>query len=401
VIRLSGGERGVRLRAGAAAAAAAVAVGIAACGGGSNTETQLQPTPPAATTQQVVVQAGNGDFNPAAIYQRVSPGVVTIYSTFGGENSLLGPSAAGGSGFVVSRDGEILTNAHVVTTGGKGNGGGTPQPASQVLVEFADHNRVPAHIVGFDADADLALLKVDTGGLHLRPLQLSDRTSFAVGEPVAAIGAPFLQSQSLSVGVVSAINRTIDSLTDFSIDNAIQTDASVNPGNSGGPLLDSRGQVIGITQQIETNSGSNSGVAFAIPVSAIRYSLPQLRENGSVEYPYLGVTSEEVWPQLADHLGLPTSEGVLVSDVVDGSPADDAGIQGGDHRITFQGFPVDVGGDLITAVDGQPLVAKTDLAELIAPHKPGETVTLDIVRDGARQQVDVTLGTRPERTSGG
>jgi S1-C subfamily serine protease len=387
---------------GSAAAAALGAVLLIGSGcGGDDTTTQVQATPTQEPAQQVVVQAGSGDFNPASIYQRVSPGVVTIYSTFGSSDSLLSPEAAGGSGFVVSEDGEIVTNAHVVTNGGKANGGGEISKADSVLVEFADRNRVPAKIEGFDPDADLALLKVDTGDVDLKPLELSDRTNFAVGEPVAAIGAPFLQAESLSVGVISATDRTIDSLTDFSIDNAIQTDASVNPGNSGGPLLDSEGHVIGVTQQIATESGSNSGVAFAIPAEAIHYSLPQLRASGEVEYPYLGVSSQEVWPQLADHLGLDSDTGVLLSKVIDGGPADDAGLQGGSDRITFQGFPVDSGGDLIVAVDGEQLVANQDLAELIARHRPGETVTLDLIRDGERQQVDVVLGTRPQTAQGG
>jgi S1-C subfamily serine protease len=392
-----------RARGGAViAAAVALAAAIGAGCGGDDSTTEVQATPTgSAPSEQVVLQTGNGDFNPAAIYQRVSPGVVTIYSTFGSSDSLLSPGAAGGTGFVVSGDGEIVTNAHVVTNGGRANGGGEISKADSVLVEFADRNRVPAKIVGFDPDADLALLKVDTGDVTLHPLTLSDRTTFAVGEPVAAIGAPFLQAESLSVGVVSATDRTIDSLTDFAIDNGIQTDASVNPGNSGGPLLDSKGEVIGVTQQIATESGSNSGVAFAIPVEAIHYSLPQLRESGNVEYPYLGVSSQEIWPQLADHLDLGSDTGVLLSKVIDGGPADDAGLQGGSDRITFQGFPVDSGGDLIVAVDGERLVAKTDLAELVARHRPGETVTLEIIRDGERREVDVELGERPENPPAG
>ena len=169
--------------------------------------------------------------------------MVTIISVFDSSgNTILGQSgssAGQGSGFVVDKDGDIVTNAHVVTSGGRLNGGGTVHAAKQVFVEFGDHNRVPAQIVGFDADADVALIKVDPSGLDLVPVPLSDRSTFAVGEPVAAIGSPFGETQSLSIGVVSAINRTVEGLTNFGIDNAIQTDASINPGNSGGPLLDS------------------------------------------------------------------------------------------------------------------------------------------------------------------
>ena len=177
---------------------------------------------------------------------------------------------------MVDKDGDIVTNAHVVTSGGQLNGGGTPHEAKQVFVEFGDRNRVPAEIVGFDADADVALIKVDPDGLDLEPLPLSDRSSFAVGEPVAAIGSPFGEEQSLSIGVISATDRTVEGLTNFGIDNAIQTDASINPGNSGGPLLDAKGDVIGINEQIASSSGSNSGVGFAIPVTSVRYSLDQL-----------------------------------------------------------------------------------------------------------------------------
>jgi S1-C subfamily serine protease len=299
---------------------------IAGCGSGGTTTISA---PDASTTTQVVVESpGNGNFNPADIYKHVSPGVVTITSVFnqGSSSPLGGGAAAGqGSGFVVDKDGDIVTNAHVVTTGGRLNGGGTPREAKQVFVQFGDRNRVAADIVGFDADADVALIKVDPNGLSLDPLTLSDRSTFAVGEPVAAIGSPFGEDQSLSIGVISATNRTVEGLTNFGIDNAIQTDASINPGNSGGPLLDAKGQVIGINEQIASSSGSNSGVGFAIPVTSVRYSLPQLKSGGKVEYAYLGVTSESLYPQLASHLGIPAPSGALITDVVNGSPADKAG----------------------------------------------------------------------------
>jgi S1-C subfamily serine protease len=371
---------------------------IAGCGGGNgNGTTAASETP--ATTQQVVIQSGSGDFNPAEIYKDVAPGVVTITSVFEGSGSDLlgggGGSAGQGSGFVVDKDGDIVTNAHVVTSGGHLNGGGTPQEAKQVFVEFGDRNRVPAEIKGFDADADVALIKVDPDGLDLKPVTLSDRSSFAVGEPVAAIGSPFGETQSLSIGVISATNRTVEGLTNFGIDNAIQTDASINPGNSGGPLLDSKGQVIGINEQIASSSGSNSGVGFAIPVTSVRYSLDQLKADGKVEYAFLGVTSESLYPQLAEHLGLDTRSGALITDVVNGSPADDAGIKGSSGETTFQLQHVKTGGDVVVAVDGKPVLENNDLSELIAQHKPGDSVTLTVIRDGHRGQVQVTLGSRP------
>ncbi len=377
----------------AAVAAALIAAG---CGGGGDDNSGTSASAPTAT--QVVVQSSGDGFNPAQIYKDVSPGVVTITSVFNSSGSDIlgsGASAGQGSGFVVDKDGDIVTNAHVVTSGGHLNGGGTPQEAKQVFVEFGDRNRVPAEIKGFDADADVALIKVDPDGLDLVPVPLSDRSAFAVGEPVAAIGSPFGETQSLSIGVISATNRTVEGLTNFGIDNAIQTDASINPGNSGGPLLDAKGEVIGINEQIASSSGSNSGVGFAIPVTSVRYSLDQLRSDGKVEYAFLGVTSESLYPQLADHLGIDAKNGALITDVVSGSPADDAGLKGSTGETTFQLQHVKTGGDVVIAVDGKPVFQNNDLSELIALNKPGDTVKLDILRDGHPATVDVTLGSRP------
>jgi S1-C subfamily serine protease len=384
------------LKAGIAAAVAVALIAGCGGGGGDSNGTSAVSAP---TATQVVVQASDGSFNPAQIYKDVSPGVVTITSVFDESGADLlgggGGSAGQGSGFVVDKDGDIVTNAHVVTSGGHLNGGGTPHEAKQVFVEFGDRNRVAADIVGFDADADVALIKVDPDGLDLKPVTLSDRSGFAVGEPVAAIGSPFGEEQSLSVGVVSATNRTVEGLTNFGIDNAIQTDASINPGNSGGPLLDAKGQVIGINEQIASSSGSNSGVGFAIPVTSVRYSLDQLKADGKVDYAYLGVTSESLYPQLADHLGLDTKSGALITDVVNGSPAADAGLNGASGETTFQLQHVKTGGDVVIAVDGKPVLQNNDLSELVAAHKAGDTVRLDIIRDGQHATVDVTLGSRP------
>jgi S1-C subfamily serine protease len=371
---------------------------IAGCGGGGDDDSGTPAVSAPETATQVVVEASDGSFNPAQIYEDVAPGVVTIDSVFeGGVSDLLGGggSAGQGSGFVVDKEGNIVTNTHVVTSGGNLNGGGEPREAKQVFVQFGDRNRVPAEIVGFDADSDVALIKVDPDGLDLDPVQLSDRSSFAVGEPVAAIGSPFGEDQSLSVGVISATDRTVEGLTNFGIDNAIQTDASINPGNSGGPLLDADGQVIGINEQIASSSGSNSGVGFAIPVTSVRYSIDQLKADGEVDYAYLGVTSESLYPQLAEHLGLDADAGALITDVVNDSPADDAGLRGSTGNDTFQLRQVKTGGDVVIAVGGKPVLANDDLSTLIATHEPGDQVTLDILRDGEKDNVEVTLGSRP------
>jgi 2-alkenal reductase len=216
-----------------------------------------------------------------------------------------------------------------------------------------------------------------------------------VGEPVAAIGSPFGENQSLSVGVVSAVDRSIESLTRFQIGNAIQTDAAINPGNSGGPLLDAHGRVIGINAQIKSNSGGGEGVGFAIPVDAVRRSLRELRERGRVSYGYLGVSSLVLWPQAARRLGLDVRDGAVVQRVEPNSPAEDAGLEAGDGEIEFQATPIPTGGDVIVAVDGRRLTRRDDLADVISAKRAGERVNLELLRDGKRRTVEVELGQRP------
>ena len=349
------------------------------------------------TRVQVVENLGrDGGFDAEGIYKRLSPGVVTIISTFPGGGELLDSDGEGGlgSGFVIDGEGYIATNAHVVTTGE----GDRLRRASQVYVEFADGNRVPAKIVGHDANADVALIKVDPAGLSLTPIRLGDSSRLRVGQPVAAIGSPFGERQSLSVGVISALDRDIESLTDFSIGNAIQTDAAINQGNSGGPLLDAHGRVIGINSQIKTASGGGEGVGFAVPVDTVKRSLEELRASGHVDYGFLGVTTQALYPQLARHLGVSAREGALVVQVVDGGPADDVGLRAGEDETSFQGQDgIPRGGDVIVAVDGRRLEGESDLADLISLHRPGDRVRLDVVRGDRRRTVSVRLGERPER----
>jgi S1-C subfamily serine protease len=346
--------------------------------------------------EKVIVEASNGAFNPQAVYDKVAPGVVTVRSVFGGGGgSILGGGGAGqGSGFVVSEDGEIVTNAHVVTDAEAG-GGGDIGEADEVYVEFADRNQVPADVVGFDPFADVALLKIDPDGLNLTPVDLGSSGQIEVGQPVAAIGSPFGEEQSLSIGVISATDRSIESLTRFTIDGAIQTDASINPGNSGGPLLDAEGRVLGINQQIRTASGADEGVGFAVPVDAVSRSLEQLRDDAEVDYAFLGVTTQALYPQLSDRLGLDVATGALVAEVVGDGPADQAGVTAGDQDLRFQGQEVKAGGDVIVSVDGQKVVAESDLAQAIAGKSPGDTVTLEVLRDEQIEEVEVELGERP------
>jgi S1-C subfamily serine protease len=360
--------------------------------------------PPTNTLPHVAIQTAGGVFDPAQVYADAAPGVVTIRSffdhtigadLFGGG----GGSAAEGSGFVINSNGEIATNAHVVTDAEAG-GTGPIHEAKQVYVQFTDQNQVPADVVGFDPDADVALLRVDPDGLDLRPLDLATGEKVQVGQPVAAIGSPFGEDNSLSVGVVSATDRTIDSLSNFKIEGAIQTDASINPGNSGGPLLDSSGHVIGIDQQINTTSGGNEGVGFAVPIDLVSRSLDQLRENGHVDYAYLGVRTEQLYPQLAEKLGIPSPTGALVSTVINGGPAEAAGIRGSDKTIHFQGADFKTGGDVITAVNGHPVRKASDLPILISLLNAGDTATLTIIREGQTMDVDVKLAPRPDSLAG-
>jgi S1-C subfamily serine protease len=392
----------LRRRAYLLAIAATLVVGaallLAACGGDSEkvVSTTTTTTSTAAAPKQVVVQTASGDFNPEEIYKRAAPGVVTVLSVFGDNNSAIGGASAGqGSGFVLNKEGEIVTNGHVVSEGE----GSDLTKADQVYVEFADRNRVPAQVLGVDPFADVALLKIDPDGLDVQPIALGDDTTLPVGAPVAAIGSPFSEVQSLTVGIVSAKDRSVKSLTQFKIENSIQTDAAINPGNSGGPLLDSNARVIGINQQIETRSDTSSGVGFAVPISAIKRSIGQLRENGKADYAYIGLSSQALYPQLADKLNLDTDYGGLIAKVVPDGPADDAGLHGADGKIRFQATRVDTGGDVVLAVDGKKVVSPSDLSNLILEHQPGEKVDLDILRDGERQTISVTLGTRPDTAS--
>ncbi|MCB0876935.1 MAG: trypsin-like peptidase domain-containing protein [Solirubrobacterales bacterium] len=394
-------ERMIRPAVVAGLTALLLALALAACGGDDSTggaaTTTTTTTTEADTGTGKAVAATTSGFDPQAIYSEAAPSVVTIISLVGDSAN---PTSAGqGSGFVISDDGEIVTNAHVVTDATEA-GGGTPiNEADEVYVEFGDRNQVPAEIIGTDLNADVALIKVDPDGLDLEPIELGDSESVQVGSPVAAIGSPFGQEQSLSVGIVSATDRSIDSLTEFKIDGAIQTDTSINPGNSGGPLIGADGRVIGIDQQINTTSGGNEGVGFAVPINLVKRSIDQLRDNGKVEYAYIGVKSQPLYPQLAEKLGIDAPTGSLISSVVPGGPADEADLQGSgdgqDSKIEFQGRKVAVGGDTIVAVDGERLQAENDLSRLIATYNPGDEVSLTIIRDGKEMDVDVTLGARP------
>jgi S1-C subfamily serine protease len=375
-------------------AAAAAGCGLLGGDDGGGAEAGDRTT----TTRVEVVErqgADDGGFDAQQLYEELAPGVVTVVSIFGSGGGIVpGDQGSGvGSGFVVAGNGEIATNAHVVTTGEVPD----LQDASEVYVEFADGNQVEAEVRGYDPDADIALLKVDPEGLTLRPLKLGDGGEVEVGTPVAAIGSPFGERQSLSIGVVSAVDRSITSLTAYRIAGAIQTDAAINPGNSGGPLVDGAGDVIGVNQQIETSAGarSSSGVGFAVPVDVVRRSLSQLRERGEVRYAYLGVETAAIYPQLRERFDLPVGSGAWLQAVVPGGPADEAGLRGGGDATRFQAGSFRPGGDIITRVAGRPIEEPDDLSAVVAQLDPGRTVTVVAWRDGERRQVRLRLGERP------
>jgi 2-alkenal reductase len=377
-------------------AVAAIGIGRATgLVGGDTTKTVVvrEPAPAANTPAAVrtVAPAGAAGFSPASIFARRSPGVVTVFSYSGG-------TAAQGSGFVVSRGGAILTNAHVITNAGETSG--AVRPAASVYVEFSDHDRVPARIVGWDVFDDVGVLHVDPSAHALVPVPLGRSASVVVGEPVAVIGSPLGNPDSLAVGIVSAVRRSIAALTAprFRLIDAIQTDASLAHGSSGGPLLDARGRVIGINAQIRSDPGGAAGIGFAVPVDAARRSLKALLTKGHVSYAYAGIQSEDLTPSLARHLGLPVEHGALIDTVTAGGPAAAAGLRGGTTEEQFEGGAVTAGGDVIVAVDGVPVAGADDLVRIITNAlRPGHTALFSIVRPSGRRTIAVTLGVRSPR----
>jgi S1-C subfamily serine protease len=342
-----------------------------------------------------------GGMTPSQIYQRWSPGVVEIVVNVPAQAGPFGPVGGGqalGSGFVVSNKGYILTNAHVVDVQG--------QAAKTVAVVFktpgSSTRRVTARVVGFDNTSDVALIQVNRAqSPPLDPLPLGHSSGVLVGEPVVAIGNPLGFAFSLTSGIVSAVHRNLQSPNGATIANGIQTDAAINEGNSGGPLIDASGHVIGINEQIASQSGGNQGLGFAVPIDTAVAALKQLQATGTVKYAYLGIAGQTITVDLARTLNLPASRGVLIARVAHGSPADKVGLKGGTGQQVVQGVTVIVGGDILTAVDGKQLVSMDQLSTLIIAHKPGDKLMLTVVhtqsqsKAGGSRQVSVTLGTKP------
>jgi S1-C subfamily serine protease len=336
-----------------------------------------------------------GAQTPEQIYSNLSSGVVMVVSDFGssgtGQFGQTQGSQALGTGFVVDKSGYILTNAHVVDESG--------QRASSVTVVFnkggSETQRVVGQLVGVDVGSDVAVIKVDPGKVDLNPLPLGNSDTIVVGESVVAIGNPLGYDFSITSGIVSATGRSLQAPNGQTIPNGIQTDAAINQGNSGGPLIDSQGKVIGINEQIASQGGGNEGLGFAVPINTAVRSLEQLKANGKVTYAWMGVSLRTLTADIAGMLNMESQGGALVEQVSPGSPAAKAGIRGGTKTATVQGEQFVVGGDVIVKVDNKVIKSADDLIAYLGTKKPGDTVSVTVERGGKTQVLSVTLAERP------
>jgi len=308
----------------------------------------------------------------------------TIYGQLKDSVVLIQTNLGLGSGFVYDLKGHIITNHHVI------------EDADTIQVTFLDGNITSASIVGMDIHSDLAVIKVDPEVTTLHPVVLGSSFELTVGEPVAAMGNPYGLSDTLTVGIVSSLERTLTATGGYVIIDIIQIDAAVNPGNSGGPLVNLRGQVVGVNTAIQSETGSFTGIGFAVPSDTVKREIDDLIETGTYKHPWLGVSVLEVNIAIADAIGLEKPQGILVKDVTSGSPADLAGLRGGDHAVIVDGQEIPLGGDVITAVDGIPVRTMADLVVYMERNtSPRDSVDLGIIRDGRERSLKVTLGERP------
>ncbi|HEV8404421.1 MAG TPA: trypsin-like peptidase domain-containing protein [Nitrososphaera sp.] len=335
--------------------------------------------------QVSTAQVSNSELKLPDLFVKVEKSVVQITDS---DETNPGDSRLG-SGFVYDNNGHIITNNHVVSGGGR------------LDVTFLDGTVYRATLIGSDPFTDLAVLYVKEAPKEkLVPLPLADSSKMRVGEEVAAIGNPFGLSGSMTAGIISGLGRLIPSQEagDFSIPDVIQTDAPINPGNSGGPLLNMRGEVIGINSAIFSTTGQFAGVGFAIPSDTMAKVVPSLITTGSFQHPWLGVAGRDMTPGIADHLGLKEPRGFLVMDVVAGSPAEKAGIRGGDEDATIDGVPVKLGGDVIIGVDNKTVRKIDDILVYLQREKTvGDELQLTILRDGQQMHITPILGARPSQ----
>lgn len=350
---------------------AAVGVGV---GAGATTYAVLTDDEPRTVVRDVTVTSSqptaSGGLSVGEIYERTHRGVVEI-AVSGGSNPFGGAQRSQGSGFVIDRNGHIVTNQHVVAGGGA------------IAVTLTNGMEYRAELVGMDPSTDLAVVKIDAPETVLAPLQLAGSSEVGVGDDVVAIGSPFGLDSTVTRGIVSALHRQMRAPNNYTITDAIQTDAAINHGNSGGPLLDAEGRVIGVNTQIESESGGNVGIGFAVPSSTVRAIVDQLIESGQAEHAYLGITMVTV------------PSGVAVTEVRPRTPAEKAGLRAATGTRTVDGEEIPTGGDVIVGFDGAEITSGTELQSAVDAKKPGDTVSIIVLRNGERTTLMVTLGTRP------
>jgi putative serine protease PepD len=368
---------------------ALVLVGTLALGAGAGAVAYsvAHSSPTKTVVRQVAVQsseptADSSALTPGQIYKQAYQGVVEItVSTPQQTPTGKQEAQAQGSGFVIDSDGHILTNDHVV------------ENADSVSVRFWNGNTYDASVVGTDPSTDLAVIKVDAPSSILHPVSLGDSSSVQVGDPVVAIGSPFGLEETVTSGIVSALHRQIEALNQFTINDTIQTDAAINHGNSGGPLFNAAGQVIGVNSQIAGQTGANVGIGFSIPSDTVRSIADTLISNGKVEHAYLGVSVQEIPATVAHDLNL--TEGVETTQVRSGTPAQQAGLKGATGKKMVQGTQYATGGDVITAIGGQKVKTSEGVQLAIDAHHPGDTIEITYWRKGETKTVSVKLATRP------
>jgi len=385
--------------AGAGAAGAAFAVGVvAAVGGLEHSTTTVREVVSVPTPERPASRTAGDPLTIHDIYARSAPGVVQVTATSRvavAGNPFLDPFGFGGathetqqalgSGFVIDKAGHIVTNFHVV------------QGAERVQVSFSNHERLAARIVGRDPSTDVAVLQVDAQSRALTPLQLGNSDRVRVGDSVVAIGNPLGEDRSITSGIVSALQRRIYAPNGAPIDNVIQTDAALNHGNSGGPLLDADGHVIGVNSQIQTSGSGdgNIGIGFAIPIDTVKNVVAQLIAKGSVAHAYVGIEARAITAGVAKLFRLPVKQGLLVGDVCKSSGASRAGVHGATQQVTLAGSTWPLGGDIIVKADGVRVASLDRLRAIVADKKPGDVVDLELYRNTKTLDVKVKLGRQP------
>ena len=348
-------------------------------------QVEAVPAPPAAARGAAAPPLTDEESINVSVYKQASPAVANILTKATEYDFFMDPVPVegAGSGFVIDPRGYILTNFHVV------------QDAQSIEVVLGDQSRYAAKFVGADQRNDVALLKVDPKGKHLAALPLGDSSTLQVGQKVLAIGNPFGFQSTLTTGVVSALGRTVQTSQTTFIDEAIQTDAAINRGNSGGPLINSHGDVIGINSAIYTPSGTTAGIGFAIPINTAKAIAHDLMTDGRVHRAFLGVDTLPVNDYLAEALDLPVQEGLLVETVTRGGPAALSGIRGGDRVVQAGMRRIYIGGDIIVAIDGQRVASQVDVSLVLNRKRPGDNVTVTVYRGGKKLDITVKLADRP------